>query len=189
VTAGAAAHALVPDDDGRHHDEESHEALVHLIRANANRITRFLERVCDDHGLAEDALQEALIVAHAQWPVVSRHRDPVAWVRKTAWYKLQNALRGRQAEVVGLAGDEPVAPADPTDRWEAEHVLRQLLRRLPLRQRAVLAMDADGCGDDEIAQQLGLALSTVRTYRSAARRAFRQVAAESGYDAAARRRP
>ena len=144
MTTGSTARVPSPDEADRRRQEEFHESLVRLIQANTNTINRFLERVCSDRGLAEDALQEALIEAWAQWEVVSGHERPLFWVRKAAWYKLQNLMRSQQREVVGLPETEPVAISDPTDQWQAEQELRWLLRQLPLRPRAVLALAADG---------------------------------------------
>ncbi len=183
----STARALA-DDETPPRREPADESLVRFIRDNQGQIKRFLQRVCDDPGLVEDAFQEALIVAYAQWDVVKHHQRPLLWVRKTAWYKLLGLLRSRRQEVVGLAEAEPAPLADPSNQWEAEFILRELLRRLPTRQRAVLALAADGCADEEICQQLGLALTTVRTYKSAARRKLKELAEGASYEAGTRRR-
>jgi RNA polymerase sigma factor (sigma-70 family) len=182
------AHAFAPDDDGRSRPDADDESLVQFIRANDGQIKKFLQRTCDDPGLVEDAFQEALIVTHAQWHVVKHHEQPLLWVRKTANYKLLNLLRARRLEVVGLDEHAPAPIADPSNQWEAELVLRELLRRLPTRQRAALALAADGCDDDEIARQLGLAVKTVRTYKSAARRKLKELAEGADYEPGTRRR-
>jgi len=183
---GSAARVL--PDDGARRPAATDESLVQFIRDNQGRIKKFLQRVCDDPGLVEDAFQEALIVAYAQWDVVKHHERPLLWVHKTAWYKLLGLLRSRRLEVVGLEESDPTPLADPTNQWEAEFILRQLLRRLPTRQRAVLALAADGCTDEEICQQLGLALTTVRTYKSAARRKLKELAEGASYEPGTRRR-
>jgi RNA polymerase sigma factor (sigma-70 family) len=186
---GSVAHALFPDDDDRRRQEKSNEKLVQFIRAHEGQIKHFLQRVCDDPGLVEDAFQEALVVTYARWDVVSQLDQPLFWVRRAAWYKLQGLLRGRRREVVGLDEIEPASLTEPSSAWEAEVTLRELLRRLPTRPRAVLALAADGYQDEEICQQLGLALTTVRTYKSAARKRLKELAEEAGYDAATRMRP
>jgi len=187
VSTGSAARALSPADGARRRNDELHESLVRFIQANDRPIKRFLQRVCNDPGLVEDAFQEALIVALAEWDVVSQHERPILWVRKAAWYKLQELRRSRR-EVVGLDEAAPAPLTDPSTQWEAEEMLQHLLRRLPPRQRAVLALAADGCDDEEICRQLGLALTTVRTYKSAARTKFKELAEEAGYQAGTRRR-
>lgn len=188
MTTAATAGALQPDDDGRIRREPPDESLVRFIQANDGRIKKFLQRACDDPGLVEDAFQEALIVAHAKWDVVKTHKNPLSWVRKTAYYKLLSSLQTRRREVVGLEEHDSVPIADPSNEWEAEIVLRELMRRLPTRQRAVLALAAEGCDDEEIGQQLGLAVATVRTYKSAARRKLKKLAEGADYEPGTRRR-
>jgi DNA-directed RNA polymerase specialized sigma24 family protein len=46
----------------------------------------------------------------------------------------------------------------------------------------------DGCDDMEIAHQLGLALTTVRSYKVTARRKLKELTEEAGREAAARSR-
>ena len=184
----ATARAFRPDDGGNDRHHPADESLVRFIQANEGQIKKFLQRACDDPGLVEDAFQEALIVTHAKWHVVKNHEQPLWWVRKTAYYKLLSSLRTREREVVGL-DEHGFAPiADPSNQWEAEVVLRELLSRLPTRQRAVLALAADGCDDEEIGQQLGLAVTTVRTYKSAARRKLKKLAEGADYEPGTRRR-
>lgn len=178
----------LPDDEAERRPVPTDESLVRFIQDNQGQIKRFLQRVCDDPGLVEDAFQEALIVAHAQWEVVKHHQQPLLWVRKTAWYKLLRMLQSRRLEVVGLDETDPAPLAAPEDPWEAEFILRDLLRRLPTRQRAALALAADGCPDEEICEQLGLALTTVRTYKSAARRKLKELSEDASYEAGTRRR-
>jgi len=66
-----------------------------VFREERGRVLAALISVLGDVDLAEDALQEALIVAMGKWDVVSRHEQPLYWVRKTAWHKLLN-LQSRQ---------------------------------------------------------------------------------------------
>jgi len=178
VTTGSVARALIQDDEAPRQQHELDESLVQFIQANEAHVKLFLQRVCDDPGLVEDALSEALIVARAKWEIVSQHEQPLFWVRKTAWYKLLTLLECGRDELEPEAL-EPEPMADPSPRWEAELMLRQLLRRLPARQRAALALAADGCDDTEIAQQLGLARTTVGRYKATARKKLKELTAEA----------
>ena len=166
---GSTAAAVPPGDDGhsRWNDE-----FIRLVQANAPRIKQFLERVHAgaDAGLVEDALQDALIVAFDKWDVVSTHENPLGWVYKTAYFKLRRMVDERSREDVGLGTCEPPSSTDPANEWESEAMLRWLLSQLPTRQRAVLAMAADGFEDDEISETLGIAISSIRNYRTVARR-------------------
>jgi len=177
-----SARALRSDDSGaQRRSVELDGSFVRFLRDNYSKILKFLLRQCFDPHLAEDALREALIVAMDKWEIVSKHEKPVYWVNKTAWHKLLT-LHDRQKwkDTVPLENveDEVVEPASS---HEAEMVLRHLLSRLPLQQRAVLALMVEGDSDEQIALQLGLAVTTVRTHKSEVRKKYRELF-QSGSD-------
>jgi PAS domain S-box-containing protein len=150
-----AVRAVMPaEDDAQRRQAELEESFVDFIEVNYPTIELFLLRQCTDRPLVEEALQEALVTAMAHWARVSQHGKPLSWVRKTAWHKLMNLLDQQKSP-------DPAPPA--------ETVLQRLLAELPVRQRSVLALAADGVPAEEIAKQLDLAVTTVRTYTSAAR--------------------
>lgn len=172
------ARALQPNDFGR--DDELDESLVTFVEEHYPGLLRFLERLCFDAYLAEEALQEALIVAINKWPVVSKYDQPVFWVRKTARNKLRR-LRANVAkeDLVSLAAVEH-GLEEPKSAYEAEMVVRQALRQLPEQKRAVLALMMEGDRDEMIAEQLGLALTTVRTYKHEIRKKCQELFESKG---------
>ncbi|GAA3005117.1 RNA polymerase sigma factor, sigma-70 family [Actinokineospora diospyrosa] len=69
---------------------------------------------------AEDAVQEALIAAHAQWPVEGTPADPKAWLIRVAARRLVDSLRAEQArkrreETVAAWADREEVPVPDTD--------------------------------------------------------------------------
>jgi RNA polymerase sigma-70 factor (sigma-E family) len=114
--------------------------------------------------LAEDQVAEAFAKAWASWRKVRRHPAPKAWVVRTAlntgasWWR----RRGRE---LPLADHDVPLPGDPGDELDAS--LLTALRRLPRRQREVIALriflDLD---TDTIAEQLGIEAGTVRMHLS-----------------------
>ena len=113
----SAARALHPDDEIR-----LRASFDRFVRDNQESILRFLLRHCFDQHLAQDALQEALIVAFEKWETVSTHEKPLYWVRKTARHKLFQ-LDGRQKwkDTVPL-GNTSEEVIEPTTAHEAEMV-------------------------------------------------------------------
>ncbi|BEL12111.1 sigma-70 family RNA polymerase sigma factor [Actinoplanes sichuanensis] len=160
-----------------------------FFRENYPRVERFLWSLCPDRHLVDDAVQEAFIVAYAKWDVVSRHQRPLIWVRKVArnklWHLQAQNGRHREAPLDDIVPDRLTEPADP---YEARQTILYLLRRLPRRQREVLALEMDGSTDAEIALELDITENTVRTYKAEARRRFQELAADADYQEAARRR-
>ena len=156
---------------------------------NYHRIERFLWRLCADRALVDDAVQEAFIVAQHKWEFVSQHMRPLIWVRKTAVNKLMQ-LQKRQSKHSAARLDvvKPERLAEPADAREAQQATLYLLRQLPARPAMVLALVMDGSTDEEIALELDLTINTVRHYKALARKRFAELAEQTGFEAAARRR-
>lgn len=152
-------------------------------------IERFLNRLCTDRGLVEDAAQEAFITARDKWETVVGHDRPLVWVRKTARFKLMR-LWDQQTRLptVNLDDIPPHLLVEPQDPGEAQQAVLHLMRHLPPRQGWVLALAVDGCTDEEISCELDLTVNTVRTYKAAARQRLQELAEQAGYPAMAGRR-
>jgi RNA polymerase sigma-70 factor (sigma-E family) len=126
--------------------------------------------VVGDRQLAEDLVAEAFARAWTSWPKVRRHPAPRAWVVRTAlnigvsWWR-------RQREVP-LAGHDAAAPDDLSG---VDPALIAALRRLPARQREVLALriflDLD---TETTANVLRIAPGTVTAHLSRAVAALRR---------------
>ncbi|GAA4435921.1 RNA polymerase sigma factor [Phytohabitans houttuyneae] len=161
-----------------------------FCRDNIVAVERFLRSQCGDRELVQEAVQETLITARDKWDVISGYQKPLAWVYKTARYKLMNEqARQRRESTLPLeevSSDRLVAP--PADSREAQEWLLRCLRRLPERQAAVFALAFEGWTDPEIARILGMADNTVRSYKTAARRRLKELAEEAGFTVPARGR-
>jgi RNA polymerase sigma factor (sigma-70 family) len=116
---------------------------------------------------AEDATQEAMILAWRQWHTI---QDPSAWVRTVAVRTYWKLARKKQ-QLVQLNESAPQATSD-TDLNifgdEQQHVLR-LLRALPPQQRTIAALFYDGLACEEIAELVGSPPATVRSHLRHAR--------------------
>ncbi|MGC9495389.1 helix-turn-helix domain-containing protein [Streptomyces sp. WG7] len=95
--------------------------------------------------LARESVERAFQVAWERWPEVARDRDPVGWVRATAyeyalspWHRFR--LRHRHPEP---------PPADPSDRT----LLNTLLRLPPPHRRTLMLYDGVGLGLPETAAE------------------------------------
>jgi RNA polymerase sigma-70 factor (ECF subfamily) len=160
-----------------------------FFQRHYRQVLRFLSRQEADRQLVEDVAQEAFMAAREKWAQVREFTNPVAWVLRVA----RNILAGKQKARVRRPAvpldeemiRESVPPADPD---EAEELLATWLRRLPPRQGEVFALVHDDFSDREIGQILGLAYSTVRTYKADARERLRRMAEEAGFGVPAGRR-
>ena len=72
-------------------------AVVHLLRDLAPQVLGALTRRHDDFGAAEDALQEALVAAAAQWPLEGVPTNPRGWLYHVAVRRMTDAMRSELA--------------------------------------------------------------------------------------------
>ncbi|MDG4789225.1 sigma-70 family RNA polymerase sigma factor [Micromonospora sp. WMMD1102] len=167
---------------------ESATSFEVFCQCNFVLVERFLLARCADRGLVEDAVQEAFATARDKWEQIRDYEKPLAWLYKTARYKLLVLQRRHGPEpTVSLAEVPPERLAEPADPAEARELLRGWLRQLPPRQAEVFVLTLDGWQDHEIAAILGIAHNTVRAYRQEARRRLRELAQQAGFETPAGR--
>jgi len=151
-------------------------AYVDLIVARQDRLFATAQRILRDIDRAEDALQDALVIA---WRDLRGLRDPD---RFDAW--LQRLLinvciaqaareRRRTANLRVLPVDGPAGPDELLSIAERD-LLERGFRRLPPEQRAILVMHHYlGYAPSEIAETLGIPAGTARSRLHHAHRAMR----------------
>jgi RNA polymerase sigma-70 factor, ECF subfamily len=69
------------------------EPFEALLRIEGGRVLATLIRLTGDIGLAEDALQDAIVTAIEKWPVTGMPRNPAAWLTTTARNRALDRLR------------------------------------------------------------------------------------------------
>ncbi|WP_405138892.1 RNA polymerase sigma factor [Nocardia sp. NBC_01388] len=85
-----------------------------LLRTLAPQVLGALVRRYGHFDTAEDAVQEALVAATAQWPETGVPHDPKAWLIAVAARRLIDLLRTEQAR---RRREDAVAQALPSDQW------------------------------------------------------------------------
>jgi RNA polymerase sigma-70 factor, ECF subfamily len=73
--------------------ETTHQIVAHTFRQEADRILATLISTVRDFQVAEDALQDALLVALERWPADGIPGNPGAWITTTARHKAIDRLR------------------------------------------------------------------------------------------------
>ena len=151
-------------------------AFVDLIRVRGGRFFAIAHRILRDVDRAEDALQEALVIA---WRDLPSLRDPDrfdAWVHRLLTH-VCIAEAGRERKRISnlyvLSVDEPAAPDDLLTIADRDQLDRGF-RRLTPDERALLVLrHYVGYEPSEIADVLGLPAGTVRSRLHHAHRAMR----------------
>jgi RNA polymerase sigma-70 factor (ECF subfamily) len=98
--------------------ETTHSAVEQIFRRESDRVLAALIGYLGDFELAEDAFQEALLVALERWPGDGLPQNPGAWITAVARRKAIDRIRRRkthddkQAHLGVLIGQ---APPDPDD--------------------------------------------------------------------------
>jgi len=151
-------------------------AFVDLIRVRSNRLFAIAHRILRDIDRAEDALQDALVIA---WRDLRGLRDPDrldAWLTRVLVHVcIAHATRERRrtANLRMLPVDGPAAPDELLSIADRD-LLERGFRRLPPDQRAVLVLHHFlGYAPSEMAEILGIPPGTARSRLFNAHRAMR----------------
>jgi RNA polymerase sigma-70 factor, ECF subfamily len=143
-----------------------HEAYSELVRRRLAQLFVTARMILRDSELAEDAVQEALIVA---WRDLSALRDPArfdAWLRSLlvrACYREANKVR-RRRRIAELLHPTDQAVPDAGDHLADRDELERAFLALAPEQRALLVLHFyQGLPLSETAEALGLPVGTVKT--------------------------
>lgn len=79
---------------------DAHETLTSVVREEVSRLTALLVRIVGDLGVAEDLVQDALVIALERWPIDGVPERPDAWLltvaRRLAIDRLRRNARYRE---------------------------------------------------------------------------------------------
>lgn len=153
------------------------DAYVDLIRTRIDHLFAIALRIVRDFDRAEDALQDALVIA---WRDLRGLRDPDrfdAWVRRILVHEcIDQASRERRrlVNLQVLPVDGPSAPDPGLTSVADRDQLERGFRRLRPAQRAILVLHHyAGYAPSEIADTLGIPPGTARSRLHHAHRAMR----------------
>lgn len=130
-------------------------------------LVRLARLLLDDHGAAEEVVQEAFLRLRQSWPRLQNSATTGAYLRTIVLNLSRSALRRRLVQLrhyVPRALDEPSAE-DQLVQAERHQAVRTALNSLPRRQREaiVLRYYAD-LSEPEIAQAMQLSLGAVKSH-------------------------
>ncbi|MCB9670960.1 MAG: sigma-70 family RNA polymerase sigma factor [Alphaproteobacteria bacterium] len=155
------------------HGEAIDRALERLVRDASGQVLAILVRITGDLGLAEEVVQEALVVALTRWPTAGVPDDPRAWVITTARNLAIDRIRRRRrfderSRVLGELASLR-APANPEEAMGAypDERLRLLFTcchpALDAPSRVALTLrTVGGLTSDEIARAFLVSRTTMQ---------------------------
>jgi RNA polymerase sigma factor (sigma-70 family) len=118
-------------------EEDSAGEFAWFYQSSKDGCLRAVLATVGDRHLAEDLVAEGFVRALMAWRTVRQHPAPGAWVVRTALNTRISWWRRRRRELP-LAGYDAPAPPGPEPVMDA--ALLAELRRLPPRQREVIAL-------------------------------------------------
>lgn len=150
-------------EQARHGDRAAFTVLVNQV---SDSLYAVAYRILRDAGLAEDALQDALILAWRRLPHLRETERFEAWIHRilvNACYDESRRARRWTANIRILPVDGPSIP-DESAAIAARDELDRMFRRLPMDQRAVFVLHHYlGLPLVEIAEMLEIPAGTVRS--------------------------
>ena len=152
------------------------EAFAILARTRGDQLFGIARRIVRDVDLAEDAVQQALVIA---WRELPRLRDPErfdAWLQRMLVHACYAEARSKRAWISSIRAlpiDGPAAPDELASFADRDEVERGF-RRLPPEQRAILVLHHYlGLDSSEISEVLDIPAGTARSRLHYAHRAMR----------------
>jgi RNA polymerase sigma-70 factor, ECF subfamily len=150
-------------EQARRGDREAFAVLVHQVSGSLFAVAF---RILRDTGLAEDALQNALVLAWRRLPHLRETERFEAWIHRIlvhACYDEAHRSRHWSANVRVLTVDGPSTP-DESSAIAARDELERAFARIPVEQRAVFVLHHYlGLPLVEIADMLGIPAGTARS--------------------------
>lgn len=132
--------------------------------------------VSGDSAAAEDLVQEAFTKAHQQWSKISKYDRPGAWLRRVTINLAISRRRRIGREISALR--RKAFERQPEQEDEVDEEVWEAVRKLPPRQRAVVALFyQEDRSTRDIAEILECTISTATSHLNQARKTL---AAELG---------
>ncbi|GAA3510820.1 RNA polymerase sigma-70 factor (sigma-E family) [Streptosporangium album] len=137
--------------------------FAEFVASRSDSLIRLAYVLTNDQHAAEDLLQTALMKTAGHWRKI--RGNPEAYVRRVMYHEQVGRWRsprwGRE-RVVRTPPEQPVL--DRTGEVENRLTLRQALRALPVRKRAVLVLRYyEDLSESEVAKIMGCSVGTVRS--------------------------
>ncbi|MCW2539348.1 MAG: subfamily polymerase sigma-24 subunit [Frankiales bacterium] len=150
-----------------------------FVRAHTSDLLRSAYLLTGDVPLAEDLVQDTLLILYPKWARVRQAQLPLAYVRRSMANAFINSRRGKynaaRREVLFSDPPDRAVSTDPIGPFSDAQLVEQLLASLAARPRAVLVLRyLHDLSDEQIATDLGMRAGSVRSIISRALATLRE---------------
>jgi len=161
-------------------DADAEARYREFVEAELGPLLRTAYLLCGSWHTGEDLVQTTFVALYRAWPRLASWDDPRAYARRALTNTFLSARRRRSAREQLFAqlpdprrnGSTGPDESDAVDERERQ---RDLLRRLPPRQRAVLVLRFwEDCSVADTARLLGISPGTVKSQTADALHALRR---------------
>jgi RNA polymerase sigma-70 factor (sigma-E family) len=138
-----------------------------LFTAHGRAVFRLAALLCADAYVAEEIAAEVFARVLPRWRR-GGVADPLMYLRRATVNEVRSRFRRRGSEVRALERVRRlVVTASESERVDLREPLMLALRRLPVRQRAVVVLRFyDDLSEADVANTLGIAVGTVKSHAS-----------------------
>jgi len=150
-------------EQARRGDREAFAVLVHQV---SDSLYAVAQRILRDPGLAEDALQNALVLAWRRLPHLRETERFEAWIHRVLVHaRYDEATRSRsRSSVLRILPVDLLSTSDETAAIDDRDELERAFRRVSVEQRAVFVLHHYlGLPLVEVAELLGIPAGTARS--------------------------
>jgi RNA polymerase sigma-70 factor (sigma-E family) len=147
-------------------------AVEQLYAAHWRQLVRLSVLLVRDQAVAEEVVQDSFVALHGRWSRLAEPEKALAYLRQTVVNRSRSVLRRRGTEARYLHQVPPREEAGTEDTAEGHErrvVVLEALRRLPARQREVVALRYYlDLSEADIAATLGISRGAVKSHGSRA---------------------
>ena len=162
-------------------------AFNHLYERYGQRLYAYALRLTENPALAEDILQECMLIVWRKAATYRGEGSVQAWLLGIVRHKCMQLFRQKPAESIESHdldfADEDPSPEKALSQQDERSRVREALQRLSPEHREVLELVFyQGLNQKEIAQVCGCPLGTVKSRLSYARQQLRGILTRDGLD-------